>query len=59
MVCWLGLFRAEEILASSLLAAMPAELVKPAYSTRESEQETVYQIHKLYTRQCIGSTRVT
>lgn len=30
MVCWLGLFRAEEILASSLFAAMPAELVKPA-----------------------------
>ena len=46
MVCWLGLFRAEEILASSLLAAMPAELVKPACSTHESEQETVYKIHK-------------
>ena len=53
MVCWLGLFRAEEILASSLLAAMPAELVKPAYSTHESEQVTMLltSICKLHTRQ--------
>ena len=33
MVCWLGLFRADDILASSLLAAMPAELVKPAQNS--------------------------
>ena len=58
MVCWLGLFRAEEILASSLLAAMPAELVKPACSTHESEQETVYNIHCMQHPQVRARNRI-
>ena len=45
MVCWLGLFRAEEILASSLLAAIAEQ---PHAAPRV--QETVYKIHKAIDR---------